>query len=284
MAATKISDYAKGGDNWTELLTTIEKQRKGYLGISLTNYDNNSLPAIAAGSYFEISGALYGFESEEAITGSPSSGNTNYIYINGTTFIPVWTTTAPTWSDAKNGWYDAGETHRYVGGCYYDGSNYSGKWVYQKGSNRITSNCKFGGRVERKYSVSFPAAFWDDNLETIIKTEYINFQSSSDTDVYVAVNLPDGAVITNLYSYARFVATGNINIRLERSPVDTIDDELLVSNAHSTTGYLNNSSISNPTVNNEDYTYAVRISHYNHNGHAYVYGIVLTYTIEEPKP
>ena len=81
MAASKISDYTIGGSNWTELLTTIEKQRRGYNGISLTNYDNNSLPAIAAGSYFEISGALYGFESEEAITGTPSSGNTNYIYI-----------------------------------------------------------------------------------------------------------------------------------------------------------------------------------------------------------
>jgi len=131
MPATKISDYAVGQNKWDELLTTIEKQRKGFIALSLTNYDNNSEPAIAAGSYVEISGALYGFTSEEAINGTPSSGDTNYIYIDTTDLKPYWTTTAPTWSADKNGWYDSTETDRYIGGCYYDGTNYTGKWVYQ---------------------------------------------------------------------------------------------------------------------------------------------------------
>ena len=130
MAGTKINDYAVGQDKWDELLTTIEKQRKGFIALSLTNYDNNSEPAIEAGSYVEISGALYGFSSEEAINGTPSSGNTNYMYIDTTDLKPYWTTTAPTWSADKNGWYDASETDRYIGGCYYDGTNYTGKWVY----------------------------------------------------------------------------------------------------------------------------------------------------------
>jgi len=133
MAGTKINDYAVGQDKWDELLTTIEKQRKGFIALSLTNYDNNSEPAIAAGGYIEISGALYGFTSEEAINGTPSSGNTNYIYIDTTDLKPYWTTTAPTWSTDKNGWYDSTETDRYIGGCYYDGANYTGKWVYTTG-------------------------------------------------------------------------------------------------------------------------------------------------------
>ena len=132
MAGTKINDYAVGQDKWDELLTTIEKQRKGFIALSLTNYDNNSEPAIAAGSYIEISGALYGFTSEESINGTPSSGDTNYIYIDTTDLKPYWTTTAPTWGADKNGWYDSTETDRYIGGCYYDGTNYTGKWVYDK--------------------------------------------------------------------------------------------------------------------------------------------------------
>ena len=58
MAGTKISDYGVGTNKWSEMLTTIEKQRKGFISLSLTNYDNNSLPEISAGSYVEIAGAL----------------------------------------------------------------------------------------------------------------------------------------------------------------------------------------------------------------------------------
>ena len=130
MSGVLISDYQIGTPKWSALLASIEKARKGYLGLSLTNYDNNSLPAIAAGSNLEISGALYGFTAEEAIGGTPSSGNINYIYINPTPITATWTTTAPVWSDAKNGWYDAGESNRYIGGCYYDGTKYQQKWIY----------------------------------------------------------------------------------------------------------------------------------------------------------
>jgi hypothetical protein len=135
MAGSKISDYQIGDSSstkWSNFLTTIEKQRKGYIGLSLTNYSNSSLPAIASGSYVEISGALYGFSSDEAISGTATSSSTNYIYIQPSDITAHWTVTAPTWSTAKNGWYDAGETNRYVGGCYYDGTNYTGKWVYDK--------------------------------------------------------------------------------------------------------------------------------------------------------
>ena len=132
MAGTKISDYGLGTTKWSEMLTTIEKQRKGFISLSLTNYDNNSLPEISEGSYVEIAGALYGFTSNESIGGSATSSQKNYIMIDPSTITAEWTTTAPTWSDAKQGWYGTGDDaeKRYVGGCYYDGSDYTKKFVY----------------------------------------------------------------------------------------------------------------------------------------------------------
>lgn len=133
MAGVLISDYAVDTDKWAEMVETQEKQRKGFIGLSLTNYDNSSLPAIEAASYLECAGALYGFSSEEAIGGSPTTANINYIVFDPTPRTLAWSIVAPTWSAAKNGWYDAGAAKRYIGGCYYvDTPTYTEKWVYQK--------------------------------------------------------------------------------------------------------------------------------------------------------
>ena len=120
--------------------TQVEKQRLGFIGLSLTNYDNNSVPQIAADSCIEISGSIFQFPSNDSITGTPSSGNINYIVLtvsgSGDSQIVTasWATgtppTAPTWNTSKQGWYDATNAKRYVGGCYYAGGNYTDKWVY----------------------------------------------------------------------------------------------------------------------------------------------------------
>jgi len=275
MAATKISDYAIEGSNWTELLTTIEKQRKGYNGISLTNYDNNSLPAIAAGSYFEISGSLYGFTSEEAITGTPSSGNINYIYINGTTFIPVWTTTAPTWSDAKNGWYDAGETHRYVGGCYYDGTNYTRKWVYINSRDvldKIKDGTTFESAQERFYQIPLSAGGYDGTHSG----NYLSLDTGYSDNF--SVNLPHGAVVTGLYLHTSANLGSNGAILKRSSILDTSSQEMA---KKTSTGEETN--ISYATIDNENYKYYLYII--NESGSAQmIHSIRIRYTILEPKP
>jgi len=270
MAAIKISDYTIGGSNWTELLTTIEKQRKGFIGISLTNYNNNSLPAIAEGSYFEISGALYGFESEEAITGSPSSDNINYIYINGTTFVPVWTTTAPTWSDAKYGWYDAGETHRYVAGCYYDGTNYLGKWLYYNHQNFPTRYC------------SPPLLGWTNDREYGGFVEgYAFFLSGAGVtkDIYIPVFLPHGCTITRLKTWMLTQGGQGITVWLKRSHRDANTDTLATCYTTSTTlAEVTDDTINYPSVDNTAYYYLL---HFQPNDTltdaARLYGVEITY-------
>jgi len=104
MAGVKINNYNQSDSNILELQLTSDQSFKGKHQVSLTNYDNTSLPAVAAGSVIEVNGALYKFTSEEAITGSPSDG-TVYIYIDPSTITAVFTNTAPAWSDSKQGWY-----------------------------------------------------------------------------------------------------------------------------------------------------------------------------------
>ena len=141
MAGAQVSLYGTGDTDLTALMNTVDLQRVTFQGLSLTNYDNTSLPAIAAGSLVEVAGALFKFASEEAITGWGGIGDDTPAYIKlvpaGTTPDEVtaeFTDTAPAWSDAKQGWYGTGgnANHRYVGGLHrVDAATYSKKWIYQ---------------------------------------------------------------------------------------------------------------------------------------------------------
>lgn len=138
MSGSIIFTPAVGAD-WVNAWQQVEYARKGKLGLSLTNYDNNNLPQIASGSWAEVAGSIYQWSANDSISGTPSSGNINYIKLvpggsgDSAYVTPTWTTSAPTWSDTYQGWYDG--TSRYVAGCYYDGTNYTGKWVYRKGDS-----------------------------------------------------------------------------------------------------------------------------------------------------
>ncbi len=111
----------------------VEDQRLGFQAISLTHYDDNLEPQIAAGSVVEIGGALFEFSALESITGWSGISNNSDVYIkltvSGVSVTASFTTTAPTWDTAKQGWYSG--TERYIGGLRKDGSgNYYGKWFY----------------------------------------------------------------------------------------------------------------------------------------------------------
>ena len=114
MAGRIINTYTQLDTDILALQLTEDASFVGKHNISLTNYDTTGLPAIAAGSIIECNGALAEFESEEAITGSPSNG-TVYIQIvpSTTTATAQFTNTAPTWSDAKQGFYGTGAAANY---------------------------------------------------------------------------------------------------------------------------------------------------------------------------
>ncbi len=133
--------YSEGDTAWfSTFLARVEKQSKGYPGISLTNFATSTVCAIAAGSVVEIDGAMFHFAAEASVSGAIATG-LNYIIcsVTGTTAEPYWSQDAASVYDtAKQGFYTAAE--RYVAGCTSDGATYDNKWVYENGQRRIIEN------------------------------------------------------------------------------------------------------------------------------------------------
>lgn len=125
----------------TIALSQIEKQRRGYLRLSLTNFDNLLEPEIAAGGRAEVGDSLFYASGNEPITGWAGIAVSTMAYIKlvpaGTTpdtCTAVFTDVAPVWSDSKQGYYGTGAAaiHRYIGGLYKDAAgNYAWKWLYE---------------------------------------------------------------------------------------------------------------------------------------------------------
>jgi len=117
MAGSKVSNFAIGDSNIQSVMLTLDKTFKGQHQVSLTNYNTTAESQVAAGSVIEIGGALYNFDSNELITGSPSDGTVYIMAVpSGDIVTCAYTNTAPTWSDSKQGWYGTGATvnNRYL--------------------------------------------------------------------------------------------------------------------------------------------------------------------------
>jgi len=117
MAGSKVSNFAIGDSNIQSVMLTLDKTFKGQHQVSLTNYSTTAESQVAAGSVIEIGGALYKFDSNESITGSPSDGTVYIMAVpSGDSVTCAYTDTAPTWSDSKQGWYGTGATvnNRYL--------------------------------------------------------------------------------------------------------------------------------------------------------------------------
>lgn len=143
MSGVLINDYSNSDSNILAVQSTLDKTFFAKIdSITLTNFDNSTQPAIAAGSIVECNGALYSFSSEESIsltdpvTSSTVADGTVYVCLvpSTSTITAAFTATAPTWSDSKQGWYGTGwqANYRYVGGCYKDSTDYIGKFLYNR--------------------------------------------------------------------------------------------------------------------------------------------------------
>jgi len=139
MAGSKVSNFAIGDSDIQGVMLTLDKTFKGQHQVSLTNYDTTAESQVAAGSVIEIGGALYNFDSNESITGTPSDGTVYIMAVpSGDIVTCAYTNTAPTWSDSKQGWYGTGGTanNRYVSGVTKSGSLWKCKFLFlDKNSN-----------------------------------------------------------------------------------------------------------------------------------------------------
>ena len=134
--ANKISNFAEGDVNLTAIMQTLNAICKRLNILSLTEFDTSSEPQIAAGSVAECNGAVYYFEENEGISGSPTDG-TIYVRLvpssdsNSDDFVYAeYTNTAPTWSDEKQGWYDSTGNYRYVAQMTLNSGLYDNKILY----------------------------------------------------------------------------------------------------------------------------------------------------------
>jgi len=163
MAGSKVSNFAIGDSNIQSVMLTLDKTFKGQHQVSLTNYDTTAESQVAAGSVIEIGGALYKFDSNESITGSPSDGTVYIMAVpSGDSVTCAYTNTAPTWSDSKQGWYGTGATannrylefvivkssviwQKYIMASAKNGESYLKSFVMAGGSapiNSVASNIK----------------------------------------------------------------------------------------------------------------------------------------------
>jgi hypothetical protein len=132
MAGSKLNTYGVGDVNLTNLMQVLDATRLGFSAIELTEWATSTVPKIAAGSKVEVNGAMYKFDSDETITGSPSDG---LVYIkvvpSGDSITAEFTNTAPTWRNDLHGYYESAvSVNRYVATVQKATSSYTRKRVY----------------------------------------------------------------------------------------------------------------------------------------------------------
>ena len=233
MAGSEINLYGVGDVDLTALMNTVDLQRVTFQGLSLTNYDNTALPAIAAGSLVEVAGALFKFTAEEAITGWGAIANDTAAYIKlvpaGTdpdTVTAEFTDTAPTWSDAKQGWYGTGGSanHKYVATLdKVDAATYATKDVYngRYGERPMRSRV----RVTKNNAQSIPNA-----SATIVQYDDEDYDNLGEFATYEFTAKESG-----YYS----VAAGLLSAAAEWDVLEIWQIILYKNNAAITSGYQN---------------------------------------------
>jgi len=149
MAGTVLSYPLNGAANWQDFPSIVQKMQAGFNRITLTNFENDDEPKIAAGSTVDVNGQVAVFLADESISGwaGISVGSEAYIKItiSGSSAMAVFTTMAPTYSASKRGYYDGND--RFVGGVHKAAAgSYVCKWLYQDGAE-IKGRTKLLSRV-----------------------------------------------------------------------------------------------------------------------------------------
>jgi hypothetical protein len=121
----------------------VDKERIGYIAISLDSMATTAAVTIKSGSKVEISGALYDFNADEVESGGTWAALTAsalawiYIVPAGATTTFIYSNTAPAWDVAKQGWYNG--ANRAVAVLYKDAASlYQCKNLIVQGEAPIT--------------------------------------------------------------------------------------------------------------------------------------------------
>jgi len=289
MSGSIIATPAYKAIDWQSFGTQVEKQRRGFSALRLTDFAGSSgYPQIAAGSVVELNGSLFQFPSNDSIGGSATASVLNYILleVSGTgpdqIVTPSFTVTDPTWFDNKNGFYDAGGAKRYVAGGNVDSgpSNMYSRFVY-RGDKRVYAGewVKFIDTATRfkefAYSwYSVPLV----GVTTIgsITTQGAAVQFGANGTATLPVILPNYCYIAELKTYA-MLSNGSITVYLRSADWDDVTPDTLASTSHSTTGSQSDTTISSSLVRNDLNKFWVDITRASHSTTAYVLSVLIRF-------
>ena len=239
--------YSAGDGDWEDTFgARVEKQSKGYNGVSLTDYGLASLSDIMSGGAYEQAGSVYLVTSQTTITGSVATG-INYILSTGATETATvsWTQTAPEWRGDYNGYYASSASNvRALGGLYFDGSDYSNKWIYY---HRDCGPKTYWLQVSMVGYVSSTSI-------TIQGTNIVFNVTASSESALLPIMLPDGIMVNSLNSSCSVYNEGTVNISLEEHT-----GTQMALNEHGSAATATDSTITNPEIENQDHGYYVKL-------------------------
>lgn len=219
---TKLNTYAIGDVDLTNIMAVLDQTRiGGVMQVSLTNLSSTAVPAIAAGSFLEVAGALYLVSTEEAIsttdpvTSAPVADGFIYIMAipSGNSISFSFTATAPTWSDAKQGWYGTGT---YAGCRYLDYYIKKATSSYAKSQRTNKSTLRFINLIQAYGELAAQSGY------ILFTTKYHDFlnEVSNDTITIAVSGLYEITGFVRLAAGSNFTG-GSCDISINNSyPVD----------------------------------------------------------------
>ena len=292
--------YAENDADWIDTAAErIEKMDKGTNRISYTDYADSSVNmSITTGSYFEMGGAGFHATGDTAVGGTPATGLCYIAATEATTSATIaWTATAPAWRDDFQGYYATVASNvRILGGCTYSTDNYADKFIYISHDEMIrTAEIQDGAIGASKLG---DAVSYENAQTRYCSPTLIPFQNTGDWDslgdyitadasgtAFLAIGLTHGSIITALHSHCQAIQEGTLAVELHRSSnTDSVTDDILAANSHSSTGDLEDTSIDNGTIDNSGYNYFIKLVRATHTNTAGIGGIRVTYTVTEPLP
>ena len=215
MAITKVGTMSNppGSNDWTTLMSHVQGVINRYNSTpSILSQDNDKsiLPYIKQGTYISMGGTLYIVDTEDyAISGTITSGATNYIYLtsDSTTLTATWTTdiSGYSWNSIYNYMSD-GTNILLPYSVYYDGTSYTmysakayginvqmGQDIVLTADSSATTDP--GDIIFRNNDGTEKARIFADNLDSIL-----NFSVGSSSD----------NMVMKLYENGDLESTGNL--------------------------------------------------------------------------
>jgi len=143
---------------------------------------------------------------------------------------------------------------------------------------KIKSDCALESATTRYYTVSLVGSMGTDVAATGNQMLW-----TGTGNAYLAVLLPHGAIVTNLYSRA-ILTDNNLNVELYYCSKDDAGEASMAGNNHVATGEMNDNSITEATIDNSARKYYMRVARAIHVGDAAIVSIIITYTVSTPLP